>query len=138
MTKSKIINDGKKVINTFDTFSGFPSVNDKDQNKTKSPNKEGDFSIEIENYETFLENIIKLHDQLDSSLSNSSQYTLNKGDVSITLPKFLDENPANLASLVILDMDLYEPTIKCLELLESRLLYGSITVSYTHLRAHET
>ena len=120
--------NGKKVINTFDTFSGFPSVNVKDKNKTGIPNKAGDFNIAIENYESFLENIIKLHDQLDSSLSNSFQFTLTKGDVSISLPKFLEENPAKLASLVILDMDLYEPTKNCLELLENRLLPGSILV----------
>ena len=53
---------------------------------------------------------------------------MTKGDASKTLPKFLADNPSIIASLIIFDMDVYKPTIDCLELLKSRLLPGSIVV----------
>ena len=116
----------RKAIHTFDTFEGFTSLDENDDSLTECKNNIGDFNIAIENYESFLDQIIKLHHALDASISNSRSYSLIKGDASKTFPRFLADNPSTLASLVIFDMDLYKPTIDCLELVKSRLLPGSI------------
>ena len=117
---------GRKAIHTFDTFEGFTSLDDNDESFTEHKNNSGDFNIAIENYETFLDQLIKLHHALDASPSKTRPYSLTKGDASKTFPRFLADNPSTIASLIIFDMDVYKPTIDCLELVKSRLLPGSI------------
>jgi hypothetical protein len=65
---------------------------------------------------------------LDMSSSKRPSFTLNKGDASVTLPIFLKKRPAALASMVIFDMDIFEPTLACLEYIESRLVPGALVV----------
>jgi hypothetical protein len=119
---------GNRTIHAFDTFEGFPNVNTRDLSSTEHENKRGDFKVEIEDYESFLDGILSQLGQLDMSVSKRPRYTLNKGDASITLPRFLAKRPATLASMVIFDMDIFEPTLECLKHIEPRLVPGAIIV----------
>jgi hypothetical protein len=119
---------GYRMIHAFDTFEGFPNTDHRDSSSTEQKNKKGDFNIKIDKYETFLDGILQNHRQLDLSPSKRPSYTLNKGDASATLPIFLKARPATLASMVIFDMDIFEPTSVCLKHIESRLVPGAIIV----------
>jgi hypothetical protein len=46
--------------------------------------------------------------------------------VTTTLPKYLRENPETIVALAYFDLDLYEPTKKCLELIQNYVTRGSV------------
>ena len=60
--------------------------------------------------------------------SNRSPYELIEGDVSKTLPDYLEENPGFRASFVHLDLDLAKPTYDSLACLYPRIVRGGIIV----------
>ncbi len=62
----------------------------------------------------------------ESPLSHIKKYEIIKGDVSITLKEYLDNNPETIIALVYFDLDIYEPTKKCHELIKPFLTKGSV------------
>jgi hypothetical protein len=108
----------RKIIG-FDTFNGFPEVTEIDNIE------KGAYGL-FDNYETMLNSILSIHNQ-NSPIGHIEKNLLIKGDINITLPEFLSENARNFA-LVYFDMDLYQPTIKCLELIQPYISKGSIIV----------
>lgn len=54
------------------------------------------------------------------------KHEIVKGDVLKTLPKYLEDHPETIIALAYFDLDLYEPTKKCLELIQPHLLKNSI------------
>jgi len=114
--------NSSRVIYGFDTFSGFPSVDKKDGTLAAK----GDYEV-TENYELVLEEILQTHENF-SPLNHIKKFQLIKGDVVDTLPVFLQDNPHVMLSLVIFDMDIYEPTKKSLEIIVERLTKGSVLV----------
>ena len=133
---TSILNNLKRIyepnsirrIHTFDTFNGFENIDEEDEGSSEVTNQVGDFKPQIVNYEKFLEKILLLHESLDSSVSNKSSFSLNKGLIEKTLPKFFEENNSVFISLAIFDMDLYEPTLNSLEVIKPHLLNGSYLV----------
>ncbi|MBU2917453.1 hypothetical protein KO505_05680 [Psychrosphaera sp. F3M07] len=103
-------NTSRKIIG-FDTFSGFPSVSDKDGSTEKS--QVGNYSVPT-NYEKVLEQHLHIQESLNPK-ANVKKFELVKGDVSQTLPDYLSRHPETILSLVYFDLDLYEPTKFCLE-----------------------
>ena len=55
-------------------------------------------------------------------------YDLIKGDVSQTIPKYINENPHLRISLLHLDVDIYKPTITALKFFWERLSRNGILV----------
>jgi hypothetical protein len=108
----------RKIIG-FDTFSGFPQVGQIDEAKA------GDYDI-FQNYDHLLSEILALHN-LGSPIGHIEKNEIIKGDINETLPKFL-ENCKRTISLAYFDMDLYQPTLKSLELIFPFLSKGSIVV----------
>lgn len=107
----------------FDTFSGFPSVHDKDLNGSVQTGwQAGDLRMTSEND---LRHCIDLFNR-NRFLSQFEKVTLIKGDFLITGADFLEKNPHILISLLYLDFDLYEPTKKAIELFLPRMPRGSI------------
>lgn len=119
-----------RTIVGFDTFSGFPTVHAKDG----SAPKPGDYSV-AESHVAVLEEILTLHESA-SPIANMRKHELVVGDVVQTLPVWLEGNPQAIASMVIFDMDLYEPTKVALELILPRLTRGSVVV-FDELNARE-
>ncbi len=106
----------------FDTFSGFVGVDPQD----------GGFSIDgdyatTDKYEEELARILDIHESF-SPISQIKKYELVKGDVSITLPMWLENNPHAIVSMAIFDMDIYKPTRDALEMIIPRLIKGSLLV----------
>ncbi len=109
-----------RTIHGFDTFGGFPSVHEKDGGHYQP----GDLATQA-NYEETLERILTLIESFPP-LSHLKKFELVKGDASVTIDTWLDDNPHAIVSLAIFDMDLYEPTLKVLQKLIPRLTRGSV------------
>ena len=114
-------NYNRKIIG-FDTFEGFVGINDKDGDDASIEN--GAFSVS-EGYEKYLSKILTYH-QSESPLSHIDKFELRKGDASIQLEKYLNENPQTIIAFAYFDFDIYEPTKKCLELIKPHLVKGSV------------
>jgi hypothetical protein len=111
-----------RVIYGFDTFSGFPDVNEKDGGFSKS----GDYST-TPDYEDELARILTIHESF-SPIAQIKKFDLIKGDVRETLPEFLEANPHIIIAMAVFDMDIYLPTKTALSLVLPHLTKGSLLV----------
>jgi hypothetical protein len=115
------LNHLRKIIG-FDTFSGFVSVSDKDKTGTAYQGKEGGLSID--SYHDIQESV-KLYDR-NRFLSHIEKVKLVRGDIAETLPKYIEDNPHLVVSLLCLDFDFFEPTRVALKHLVPRIPKGGI------------
>ena len=115
------VNYTRKVIG-FDTFSGFPSVNEQADNSGVLVSKAGDLCGSP------MSEILASVDKLDSerALSHIPLVSLIPGDVAETVPEFIERNAHTIDSLLYLDFDLYEPTRIALETFLPRMPKGAI------------
>jgi hypothetical protein len=111
----------RKIIG-FDTFEGFPSVDEKDGK---------DFMIQVgghgltENYENYLEQIIK-YQESNSPIGHIKKFELVKGDATKTVSDYLKKHPETIIAFAYFDFDLYLPTKECLLAIKSCLSKGAI------------
>lgn len=117
------VNLTRKVYG-FDTFEGFPNLSKKDKSKGSGHVIEGDL------YADTFDEILQLSNIHDSTrfLGHVPKVELIKGDATKTIPKFVNENPHLVISLLFLDFDLYEPTAQALESFVPLMPKGSIIV----------
>lgn len=115
----------RRVIG-FDTFEGFVNINNKDKQNNEINNSlyRGGFSVDYNVYAQ----LINLVDEFDKSrfLNEFQKVFLVKGDATKTIPKYCEENPHLLVSLLFLDFDLYEPTKIALRYFLPRMSKGAI------------
>ena len=76
----------------------------------------GGISISKEELEKFILN------------KNFSNYELVKGDINLTVPKYVSENPDLKISLLNIDTDIYEPAKTILEHLAPKVVVGGIII----------
>ena len=110
----------------FDTFEGFPSVDDKDAG-SKDNNEQvkvGGFSTGYDVYQE-LNDVIAEYNQ-NRFLNQYDKVFLEKGDACKTIPEFVNKHPYLLISLLFMDFDLYEPTKVALEYFLPRMSKGAI------------
>lgn len=112
-------NYNRKIIG-FDTFAGFPSVDEKDGSRVKP----GDYSV-AEDWQSLLEEILNFHEH-NSPIEHKKKLQLVKGDATKTLPLYLKEHPETIIALAYFDFDLYQPTKTCLEAILPHLTKGSV------------
>jgi hypothetical protein len=120
----------RKIVG-FDTFEGFPHVDEKDG--VSEIVKVGAYSTTI-GYEDYLTDILDYHER-QSPVSHIKKYELVKGDATKTVIKYLDENPETLIAFAYFDFDLYEPTKICLETILPHLIKGAI-IGFDELNCH--
>jgi len=113
-------NHNRKIIG-FDTWEGFPEI---DPVHDDPAWKSGDYGVP-DKYEIFLEEVIKVHEQM-SPLQSIIKHKFIKGDASRTLKDYLKEHPETVISLAYFDFDIYKPTKDCLELIIPFLTKGTI------------
>lgn len=114
-------NHNRKIIG-FDTFEGFPSVNEKDG---KSDIIEvGAYNV-TRNYDEYLAGILDYHEQ-ESPISHIKKYELVKGDAVSSIQRYLERNPQTIVAFAYFDFDIYEPTVACLNAIKDRLTKGSV------------
>lgn len=114
-------NHNRKIIG-FDTFEGFPSIDEKDGNdKVISV---GAFNV-TENYDEYLTKVLDYHEQ-ESPISHIKKYELVKGDATVGIDNYLADHPETIVSLAYFDFDIYTPTKACLLAIKDRLTKGSV------------
>lgn len=121
----------KKVIG-FDLFSTWDNYKKTLNNHDKKlieyfglSNVMGDGCIQKNDVEHFINNIKLTNTRIGF---NTDIYQLVEGDITITLPKYLEENPGFRISYLYLDLDIDQPTFISLNLLYDRIVRGGIIV----------
>ena len=114
-------NNIMRKIYGFDTFEGFPVVGTHDHSTFRDP-ESGDLKATC--YDE-LQQIIKAFDQ-NRFLGHVEKVILVKGDATKTIPRFVEDNPHIVVSLLFLDFDLYEPTKIALDCLLPRMPSGAV------------
>jgi hypothetical protein len=107
----------------FDSFQGFPAVSPLDANALKTP---APGELRADSFDE-LSRLIEIYDQ-DRFLGHVEKVKLIKGDLVETVPKFLEETPHLVVSLLFMDVDLYEPTKAALEHFVPRMPKGAVLV----------
>lgn len=115
------VNYTRKIIG-FDTFSGFPSLTNKDKEGQDPHAKTG--GMKIDSFEE-LKKCISIFDQ-NRFLGHINKVELVKGDLTKTAPKYIKDNPHLVVSLLYLDLDIYEPTKIAIETFLPRMPKGAI------------
>lgn len=112
----------------FDTFEGFPSIDEKDVPKTTDNRNLKEKGLKT-NYDVKeeLEELIKIYNK-NRYLGNFPKIELVKGDACNTIPEYIDNNSHLAIALLYLDFDLYNPTKIALEKLLPRVVKGGIIV----------
>jgi len=119
-----------RIIVGFDTFEGFNSVHKNDQvNKNHT---EGEYSVP-DNYEHYLNEILEYHEQ-ENPISHLKKFQIIKGDAPVKLKEYLEKNPQTIIALAYFDMDLYQPTKECLEIIKKYVTKGSV-IGFDELNA---
>jgi len=105
----------------FDTFGGFASI---DANRDPKDVSSKNFS------DTSYETIEKALSAIDAvrPVNRIKRFELVKGDIIETVPKYISENPAFTCAMLILDTDLYKPTLTALEAFLPTMPKGAIVV----------
>jgi hypothetical protein len=120
----------RKIIG-FDTFAGFPGTASQDGKVMEK----GAYSV-TPGYLEYLEQVMQFH-ELENPLSHIKKFELVEGDVTQTLPVYLEANTQTIVALAYFDLDLYAPTKRCLELIKPRLTKGSV-LGFDELNEHAT
>ena len=69
-------------------------------------------------------------------ISHIKKYQLIKGDAAIEIKKYLRKNPETIIAFAYFDLDIYEPTKKCLETIRGHLTKGSV-IGFDELNLHD-
>ena len=64
--------------------------------------------------------------ETQAPISELQKFEIVEGDVTKTLPEYLDRHPETIVAFAYFDVDLYQPTLDCLKLLKGRLTQGSV------------
>lgn len=124
-------NFNRKIVG-FDTFAGFPNVSEKDGSARQA--RPGEYGV-TENYQAYLEAVLNYHEQ-ECPLSHIPKHELVAGDVTVTLPAYLERCPETIVAFAYFDLDLYEPTKACLEAIRDRIPKGGI-IAFDELNCRE-
>lgn len=111
-------NQSSRKIIGFDIFGQFPQSKKfkEDQKFIKKFENAGGYGISEEELKSHIE---------DKSIDNVE---LVKGDISQSLPNWLEKNPHKRFSIVHIDVDVYEPTAQILELLYDKVVKGGLII----------
>ena len=105
----------------FDTFEGFASIDSSADPADISSDNFADTNYEI---------ISKSLENLDAvrPVNGVNRFELVKGDIVTSLPKYVDEHPWMTCAMLILDTDLYRPTLTALKTVLPIMPKGAVVV----------
>jgi len=106
----------------FDTFTGFPPVSALDG--ATAVTQTGAYGV-TDVYEEHLAQVLTVKTRL-GSFANVERFELFKGDAVGQLKGYLDKHPETVVAFAYFDLDLYEPTKACAELLRPYLASGAV------------
>lgn len=116
-------NYGRKIIG-FDTFTGFPNQFDHEKDKNSKVMREG-YLATSNDYELELEKILHAREEI-APMSHIKKFEIVKGDVSITFPEYMKNNPHTIVAFAHMDINLFNPTKTSLDILKNHVTKGSI------------
>jgi len=114
-------NHQRKIIG-FDTFCGIPSVAEEDKMSKSEHAHVGKLSSK--SYDDLVQ-CIKLYD-MNRALAHITKVSLVKGNMVQTIPRFIEQNPHTVVSLLYLDAVVFEPTKIAIEHFVPRMPKGAI------------
>jgi len=114
-------NNIMRRVTGFDTFEGFPSVAAEDLDGNRASGV-GDLRSSF--YDELINLIGPYHD--NRFPGHVPKIELVKGDANVTIPKYVEDNPHLVVSLLYLDFDLYEPTLAALKTFLPRMPKGAV------------
>src|SRR4051794_27081920 len=114
-------NHSRKVVG-FDTFTGYPAIGSEDGDSDVA--KVGTYGTTA-GYEQHLSEVLDYH-QRENVTGHIKKYEIVKGDVTETIDAYLARHPETIIALAYFDLQLYEPTKKCLEAIRPHLTRGSV------------
>ena len=117
-------NHTRKIIG-FDTFSGFPSIHDKDLHGNPSEHTHVNAFQTSSTIVNELEQLAAIHDG-NRPIGHIPKIELVQGDACESIPDYLDKNPHLLISMIYMDFDLYAPTKVALSYLLPRVVKGGV------------
>jgi hypothetical protein len=120
------IGDRTKMVFGFDNWAGFTRLTPEDGVEKKEAGKTaGGF-----NPADFKRELLSAIDVYDSDrfIPWKPRIKLIDGDIALTVPSFLEENPGVRFSLVHFDCDLYEPTRAALNAIWPKLVRGGVLI----------
>jgi hypothetical protein len=106
----------------FDTFTGFPDVEDVDRVSTSAV--PGRFAVP-DGEVSHLREVLAAH-EASEPYGHTQRSFVVEGDVRETVPKYLAENPETIIAMAYFDLDLYQPTKELLQVIKPYLTKGSI------------
>ena len=114
----------RKVLG-FDHFKGLAERSDKDGLDARVGN-----TAEGWNPSGFRDTLFALVDAFnaDAFVTSRKRIELVDGDVRLTAPQYVQDNPGLRISLLHLDMDLYEPTLVALKAFWPKILTGGVVL----------
>lgn len=111
----------RKILGV-DTFEGFEEPTPKDGS---SPRVFRGAMKVSEGYETYLSKVLDLHEK-EAPGSHIRRFELLVGDAPVVLKEYLEKHPETIVALAYFDMDVYQATAECLEMLAPHLSKGSV------------
>ena len=111
----------RKIVGV-DTFTGYSRPTEADGGHELV--EEGAYSV-TENYEQFLTELLDYHER-ENVMSQVRKFELLKGDAPVVTEEYLKRHPETIIALAYFDMQLYEPTRRCLDLIRPHLVRGSV------------
>jgi len=125
--------DHQRQIVGFDTFSGYEGFG---ANESADPTiQNSTYSLKT-HYEEYLRDILGNHELANGKVRSLHQVI--KGDASLKFPEFLDANPGAPIALAIFDMNAFQPTLDCLQVMSSKILSGSVIAFWQFARPEIT
>jgi len=109
-------NHTRRIVG-FDTFSGFPSVSEKDGIHAKG-------EMADDSYEHLLA-LSAEHDH-NRPIGHIPRLDLVRGDAVETIPQYVNANPHLLVAMLYCDFDIYAPTRMALSMLVARMPKGAV------------
>jgi Macrocin-O-methyltransferase (TylF) len=114
-------NHTRKVVG-FDTFTGYPAIRPEDGDCDLA--RPGTYAT-AQGYDAYLTELLDYHQQ-ENVMAHVKKYEIVKGDVTRTIDEYLGRHPETVIALAYFDLQLYEPTKKCLEAIRPYLTRGSV------------
>jgi hypothetical protein len=128
------VNYQRKIIG-FDTIDGFPEVSDADRVGDAVSEEMHPGGFRVEGIYEDIQRGAELFD-MNRSIGHIEKLRLVRGDVNETIPRYLEEHPYLVASMLYLDLDLYQPTKRVIELLWDRVPRGGV-IAFDEVNAEE-
>ncbi len=116
-------NQNRRIIG-FDSFRGYVNVSSRD--KLSDTIKMGGYTVS-KNYKKYIEQLIDFHER-NNVLGNIKKHEVVEGDVTVTVPKYLEKNSQTIIALAYFDLAVYKPTKVCLEAIKPHLIRGSVVM----------